>query len=555
MHTVTTAAMLQVTTIQVTPSSVCVHALIGLLLHSSCSANLVRPDADVADVERISDALRVADEGACLTNRSYELGRAATPPYSAVQKWARMCDERGRPWQDWRWKAANTQQCSGIVELVHGVDVCRALRNTSVLVVGDSLSYQMYASMVQRVGDAAHSLLECEAGMHNHTSAAVLCSGSGQSLAHGSTTLSYLRNDELAERSTGDASERCTTHCQDFWRKARGFDVLVFNRGAHYHDDTTVVNQTKRFAVRLKEHLGPSPAQIIFWRTTQPGHENCTDVTRPLSTREVQGYNRTWGLQHNWGDFGHQNNLITEVLAVALPGVATVIDAFWSGLARADRHHGAHDCLHYCLPGPPDWWVNLFAFNLQHLRHRQRIKRYSTTANVSANAFKLRHQRHTARGAQARAVAFNNPAQAAQAAGAVAFNDPTHQQTNTVQRSQAVLIAHSASPKPPPPPPQPRVFEPCAAKRCALLYFHVPKTGGGSINMLVQKHMQVKYISVRQKEYWAPAMACVASFLTSVQDPDGAGANCCQRDKTRGWRAGENVWQKTAHRLWLLDVR
>jgi len=55
----------------------------------------------------------------------------------------RACDDGGRPWQNWLWRPANTARCGDVAALVRGVDVCEALGTSSVLLVGDSLTYQM----------------------------------------------------------------------------------------------------------------------------------------------------------------------------------------------------------------------------------------------------------------------------------------------------------------------------------------------------------------------------------------------------------------------------
>ena len=64
----------------------------------------------------------------------------------------------------------------------------------------------------------------------------------------------------------------------------------------------------------------------------------------------------------NWHRYDAQNALIEEILVKAIPrGRLRVVDAFKISNRRADRHVGINlngqlDCLHYCLPGPPDHW-------------------------------------------------------------------------------------------------------------------------------------------------------------------------------------------------------
>ena len=38
--------------------------------------------------------------------------------------------------------------------------------------------------------------------------------------------------------------------------------------------------------------------------------------------------------------------------------VVDIQDVYWTTALRKDGHPSRDDCLHYYLPGSPDWWVH-----------------------------------------------------------------------------------------------------------------------------------------------------------------------------------------------------
>ena len=95
------------------------------------------------------------------------------------------------------------------------------------------------------------------------------------------------------------------------------------------------------------------PNSLLVYRSTPPGHADCQNFSEPLlSPQPLSSLPRRF----NWDRFGHQNEL-------AKPLVEAVLGVFWDVNAmtelRADGHleGGRNDCLHYCMPGPVDTWV------------------------------------------------------------------------------------------------------------------------------------------------------------------------------------------------------
>ena len=90
--------------------------------------------------------------------------------------------------------------------------------------------------------------------------------------------------------------------------------------------------------------------QLVF-RTSVPGHENCDHEKGPFKRPS------DFKLAHlyNWDLVPANNQYMRKVLATADPS-AVVLNVTSMTELRPDGHKSAKDCLHYILPGAPDWW-------------------------------------------------------------------------------------------------------------------------------------------------------------------------------------------------------
>ncbi|EOD17928.1 hypothetical protein EMIHUDRAFT_195898 [Emiliania huxleyi CCMP1516] len=242
-------------------------------------------------------------------------------PYRPMDAWQSSCDRHGsrRQYGNWLWRS-HAPNCEHAVSDIYSLSLCGdiAARNkvTNITIVGDSLNFQMFASLVLTYGDNSRDIQKgpCE-------------------------------------------------YCSSFWDIISRSDVALFNRGSHYVDPATLLIETTTFASRLSSY----PHVAAFWRTTLPGHPGCDRFTTPTPSTE-RFVNSP--LPYHWDEFASQNSLAVAVLRkVARPRVS-IVDIYNFTIGRRDRHQGKGDCLHYCLPGPPDDWVRLFIYAL---KLRQRI--------------------------------------------------------------------------------------------------------------------------------------------------------------------------------------
>lgn len=171
----------------------------------------------------------------------------------------------------------------------------------TVLIIGDSLSWEHYASLVQLLGIHTHQ-------GYQHQSKQ-LSMNIGQTVCDEKTRILYRRDDRL-QNVTGalvDASEPPPT-------------VLILNRGAHYVNDSLLVEDIRMMIQEVKVHWW-EPCQRygltchLFWRTSVPGHPHCGNFTQPVNDlvqiqrwiENPQNYdNKT--MQYHWQDYQHQMN-------------------------------------------------------------------------------------------------------------------------------------------------------------------------------------------------------------------------------------------------------
>lgn len=163
-----------------------------------------------------------------------------------------------------------------------------------------------------------------------------------------------MRNDRLTEGAC--------EYCADFWDIAEDADILLFNRGAHYIEDTETSEQMYNFTMRLT-HLQLRRKQVVFWRNTVPGHGGCEEQTEPMQRTTTVSREERTDSEFNWDQIKFQNDMMLSILRMSILEFH-YIDAYSITLDRHDRHIGSGDCLHYCLPGPPDLWLQLFIHGL-----------------------------------------------------------------------------------------------------------------------------------------------------------------------------------------------
>jgi hypothetical protein len=112
---------------------------------------------------------------------------------------------------------------------------------------------------------------------------------------------------------------------------------------------------------------------LLIFRTTVPGHFNCSRNDSPY--QDASRFRETLGSDHyDWGLVESYNEYAKEVFTAKCrerPEKCRkwlILDVFPMTILRPDGHSNPPvDCLHYLLPGAPDWWNHLLYSNLRDL--------------------------------------------------------------------------------------------------------------------------------------------------------------------------------------------
>jgi len=309
----------------------------------------------------------------------------------------------------WSWQP---RQCA--LAPVRGDAFDRWLGNRTILFVGDSLSTQSYYSLLWLLGDTvvekkdmhgskAHAPDTWRASEVGVCESTVGTEGgvlSSARLRSGGQLIKVMRHVDLVTDLKGAA----------FWLPyLERADIIVLNIGQHYHHhDPTFSHYSELVQQALglaNKHM--KPTGYLVFRTTNIGHLHCShqNATRPAPSRaaawqKLAGQDTNifeWRVdagkrdvdmfssvdKYNWRGaplFEPAWERIAGEMA-ALHGRFAVLNVSFIDMrtdghvAYAMNHQAAElesleaklsrtaDCLHYCLPGPADFWA-LAIFNL-----------------------------------------------------------------------------------------------------------------------------------------------------------------------------------------------
>ena len=130
------------------------------------------------------------------------------------------------------------------------------------------------------------------------------------------------------------------------------------NAGAHFHHLDFFTKSVEYFEGFLRNSSRPDDWFIL--RTLHPGHDKCEDEIEPYVS--FQEYRRKgFTNKFDWNLFVNYNRQMEELAWRSRRQGAAVVDiqdVYWTTALRKDGHPSRDDCLHYYLPGPPDWWVH-----------------------------------------------------------------------------------------------------------------------------------------------------------------------------------------------------
>ena len=288
------------------------------------------------------------------------------PPYihhEAFMRCSPMEYFEQRPFPSWKWvpqdasRSAASQNSSCDWTVWRVPMFCDILRGASVLIAGDSLSWEHYFSLIQLLGAKAYQSQQLQSKVFQKNIRQAVCRG---------RTRIVGRRDDRLQNLTGALQDH-------------GFPptVLILNRGAHYQNDTILLTELRHNLEEVRVWLHECAKLEIkchfFWRTTVPGHPGCGKFTEPVNNalelmeamvQNLSNYDNL-SLTYHWYDYQHQNKLVLEELERSgLP--YQILDGYYLNVLRPDQHRAhENDCLHSCYPGKMDVYSQLL---LHYLR-------------------------------------------------------------------------------------------------------------------------------------------------------------------------------------------
>ena len=282
------------------------------------------------------------------------------PPYVSYTKHLRcfpLDHYKQKPFKYWDWQPIDTS-CQ--LSPWESSDLCQLLPFATVSIIGDSLSWEMFSSLLQLLGARVYQKSQHESKSKNENHVMMACNG---------RTKFVWRNDARLNKVQDSIEKDFPT-------------VLILNRGPHYENDTVLMSDLEETFIEVADWLEACERRNMkchfFWRTSVPGHPGCENFSEPVNDiEEMEAMISNFSLYNNrsidyhWYDFQHQNMLILAALQkTGLPH--EVIDGYELNVLRPDGHRSHQDdCLHNCYPGKMDVYNQLLLHYVKMQRSRE----------------------------------------------------------------------------------------------------------------------------------------------------------------------------------------
>jgi len=244
--------------------------------------------------------------------------------------------------------------------------LCQLLNNHRILFYGDSLTGEFFHSTESAIINSTMKFCGLRDRLFNSSHQSKKMSVPVDGSIH------HITYQELVIQDSNNSMGVCGSNISitllyDEYRLHKSFldkyqfDLLIYNRGAHYVSDDILLYELNNTLSFLQHHY---PDISIIYRSTSPGHVNFQDLrySRPLSSKHQYVSTSV----HNWDQFEHQNELTRLFLNLYYRNII-YLDIYPSTMLRGDGHNTI-DGLHYCIPGPIDQWV-VFLYNTLNILH------------------------------------------------------------------------------------------------------------------------------------------------------------------------------------------
>lgn len=278
---------------------------------------------------------------------------------------------------------SNTYLSSDVFMHTSYEQLCALFNGGNLMIVGDSISHLFYLSIVSWIlhWNKLHGI---ESDPDYFASGEPLDRGK-LPLLHCPPTMQsptpsvvhvYFRNDVFAEVEWTEGYPPGYGP-RDQWSReliAANISVLLLNRGPHYKPDNimypsirnTFQYLTKEFS--LDRHVPTNSSfsnrkVTVIYRDSVEGHPGCvphfneTPLAHPIPLSDAFAEDQAMVGMH-WQDYDRQNQWIHKLIREEYPWIL-FMNVSHSTSFRRDSHSISNkgDCLHYCVGGPIDHWI------------------------------------------------------------------------------------------------------------------------------------------------------------------------------------------------------
>ena len=250
---------------------------------------------------------------------------------------------------DYEWSVP-TQECS-FQSGFHPGDFCRLMANSVILVLGDSISFEQYASLVRLTTNGTVIPDNLPGSAQHNRGLPVIINSCGQS----NVTLVFKVQIALTANERSNSMDDILTKMPP--------TAVILNTGAHFMEDDAFMSTLPAFSHLEKWQQSCTSRNKIpcpfFYRTTFPGIPYCMNFTEPENNRikmeehvATPNPGKEWNAYH-WKEFNRQNGLVLDYLASSKLQYE-IIDGYEKGLTRPDTRKSVTDCLHNRVPAIAD---------------------------------------------------------------------------------------------------------------------------------------------------------------------------------------------------------
>lgn len=225
--------------------------------------------------------------------------------------------------------------------------------------------------------------------------------------------ISFARNDQLIENDkpvdVAKDQHNCFAYCYPWTQRYLDFEgstLLIVNTGGHFQTHHQFQYAFREF-VKTVDSMNRL-YDVMFFRTTTPGHTQC-EVMPDTPFDSYQEYSQSISDEYSWDKFVGYNDYVTKMLDIreredlrGLKGIEVsdgasgsladmkepkrikmeILDVYSMTVLRQDGHvsgetcddcqsKNINDCLHYFLPGPPDWWNHVLYSHILDLGRKK----------------------------------------------------------------------------------------------------------------------------------------------------------------------------------------